>query len=78
MATKKAAQTKELRENEFGPWVAAQIGEKSVTNAAAEVGIERPTLSGIITGRRSPGKEVAAKLKKIGLVRVEKLYIVKA
>lgn len=77
MATKRVPlPTRELRQHEFSDWLSSKLGDGTIQGLADKLGTKRQTLSGIISGRREPGKTLQDKFKKLGLRRVERIYVV--
>jgi hypothetical protein len=77
MATKRATlPTRSIGEHELGAWLRGKIGEENLQDFAPKIGISRQMLSGIVHGDRQPGPSVIRKLKKYGMVRSERRYIV--
>jgi hypothetical protein len=77
MATKRSPHpTRELRQHEFSGWLTSKLGDGTIQGLADKLDTKRQTLSGIISGRREPGKTLQAKFKKLGLRRVERIYVV--
>lgn len=80
MAVKKtkAVATREIREYQLGAWILEQVGESTIQALADELKFSRSALSSVISGRRQAGKRILAGLKKKGLLRTERIYIVTA
>ncbi len=58
---------------EFPAWLRKIIGDRPIAEFAAERGLTRETVSGILNGRRQPSQESQGRL---GIVRVEHIYVV--
>lgn len=58
---------------ELSEWMQKQKGPRSIAQYAHDIGMTREAITGIMTGRRDPGRKAQ---KHIGIKAVEKLYIV--
>lgn len=69
----KRLKIRRIAPEDFPAWLRKIIGDRPIAEFAAERGLTRETVSGILNGRRQPSPESQGRL---GIVRVEHIYVV--